>query len=348
MGILEYRKTTECGTPGEMRGDPVEWPTLKSSVAGARLTAREQLDSQSAGAGLITDLIAEVETLRDQVSEQKKELTEATNASRWAEIRIDLLEQALRDAHAEAGGTAEQVELCVEEIRMQDERLSSRLERVEGQLDTIDGSNTQLEQDVIDLRLARTETEEHMEELTANLLAVTEKAQTLALLAKENAELSVGEAERVSQNLQELSEVNAEIRSMAEKATDRAERLSEDLDDLTEESREVRVMAEKAKDRADYSADSAAATQVELEREAAALREELRDASGHASLEAIDEAIAELRWKLAAAGGPASDEPTPPKKRWEAHLRHKPELPKQRALPAPKADDSQKAGGDKH
>lgn len=336
-----------------MREDQVEWPSLRSSVAGARVSAREQLNGHFESSSLLMDLMAEVEELRAQMSAQKKELSEAANASRWAEIRIDLLEQALRDTHAESVGTAEQMELCVDEIRTQDERLSSRISRVEDQIETIDFSNTHLERDVIDLRVSRTQTEEHMEELTANLLAVTEKAQTLALLAKENAELSVEEAERLSQNLDELNEVNAEIRMMAAEASERAEvgveraeRLSEDLDELTEENREVRVLAEKAKDRAEYSADSAAATQVELEREAAALRAELSEAPGQASLEAIDDAIAELRLKLAAAVSPPEDEPVVPKKRWEAHLRSVPEVPKQRALPAGKPAPPKKASGE--
>ena len=436
-----------------MSGSDMEWPRLQSSLSSAQLAAREQFEGEDRHTAVLAEVLAEVERLRAQVDQQQKELTAATNASRWAEIRIDLLEQALRDAHAESIGTAEQLDICVEEIRSQDDRLSARLERMEDQVDVIEAVNAQLERDVVDLRVTRTEASENLEELAANLLVLTDKAQALALMAKENADLSVEEAERVAKNLMELSDVSEEIRSIADAAADRAEqnaerteenaaevarvsqdvveltevsndilaiagvaneaaeqgvvenqriakellavrevtektearlreamsaaggpsevetaRLAEELEQLTEESeairstaaaamekaeridllaveveeladesREARVLAEKAKDRADYAADSADATQVELEREAAAIREELSEVSGHESLEAIDAAIAELRSKLTAVSMPTPESAPKPAKRWQAYL-NQPEVPGPRALEAAPTD----------
>ena len=272
----------------------------------------------------IDALIARVGELEERAETDRNDVVEASKTARWLNVRVMVLEQALRVSETQAEELALQLSLCVEDLRDQDERVAARLSQIERDMLEHRADRSHTAQEIIELREARGDASARLEQLALSLVVATEQAEALALtsqraavsrlseiegelqglatrgeevaalakVARSRADVSVEASELVVEGLGEVADSLIITRQseavLSTRLTDTEAEFAEFADELreiVEEGGEVRVIAEKAYDKASYAADSADAVQAELDAETEKIKDRLKLKASKAAVE---------------------------------------------------------------
>lgn len=212
---------------------------------------------------------------------------------RWLNVRVLSLEAALADSRAEASVLSDYIELCVQMIKNQDERLSEQQQILQEAVDELAGRSSRNEQDLLDLRSSHNASSERADLAATEFLELATTANMLAAKVGNRAELNAEETELLRQRILVVDE---EVRIATERLADElrdAERFVQEATvrleaELRDADEEIRVMAEKATDRADFSVDTVAGLQADLDKASALVREKLAKVATHEELEEVE------------------------------------------------------------
>ncbi len=274
------------------------WPTFTAEVGRIRPSSPSALTSATAD----DSLRSLVEQLVDErLAEADAERRELKKESRWMGVRVLTLEQTLKKSREENQALSDYLQICFDEIRSQDDRLSPRLAALEAETRALSSRASKVDVDAIELRQDTNEALSKIDALAAELFELIYDAKSLAVQASGNAEAVALQADELVVDLREahehvrlLDNRTQTISHELEETVEAAELIVSGLADAAEASTMAQAAAENARVHAEGVAGLSDELRDELERRTTALRKEIANKVGSVKNAGRDELDLEL------------------------------------------------------
>lgn len=225
----------------------------------------------------------------ERLAEADIERHELQKEARWLGVRVLTLEQTLKKSRDENKALAEYLQLCFDEIRSQDDRLSPRLATMESEVLALASRSSRGDVENIELRRELSEALAKIDALSVELFELIYDAKSVAVQARGSADAVAVQADEMVVDIREahqqvllLEDRTSSISSELEETVEAAEYLVSGLSDAAEVSALAHAVAEQARLSAEGMSEE---LRADLDRRTEALREEIdRKAAGRIEL----------------------------------------------------------------
>lgn len=286
----------------------VSTKTEASSVDSPQLAVvRETSDVDASSSE--TPLRELVQQLVDErMSDARAERHELKKEARWMGVRVLTLEQTLKKCRDENKALSEYLQLCFDEIRSQDDRLSPRLAAVEAEMLALSSRASRTDIENIELRQETREAISKIDSLETELFELIYEAKSVAVQARGSADAVAVQADEIVLDLREAHEqvVKLEGRTSSisielEETIEAAEFLVSGLTDAASASVRAHAVAEEARAHAVDASGLSDELRADLERRTKALRKEISRKAETEDVTALEEADRALEEGLKSA-----------------------------------------------
>lgn len=268
------------------------WPALVADVGKVRsIESAPRHSSEFSIRELVEQLVDE------RMASSDSEINELKKETRWMGVRVLTLEQTLKKSRDENKALSEYLQLCFDEIRSQDDRLSPRLAAVEAETLLLASRASQLDIDNLELRQETREVISKIDSLSYELFELIYDAKSVAVEARGSADAVAVQADELVLDLREAHEhvMKLEGRTSSisielEDTIEAAELLVSGLADAAVASVQAQKLAEEARVDAADAAGLSGELRADLERRTAALRKEMSRKATSEELVALEEA----------------------------------------------------------